>query len=183
MLLAAGATVRRRQRSRHHAAASGQPPTAMPRSSRCCWTAARGRTTAAPSGVTPLMEAARSGSVEAVRLLLAHGADVNARERARRPDRADVGGRAAAPGHRRAAARARRRRSRAHRHAPADGDARPRSASRREDVDAGRAHAGAGRQHGADVRGADRAAPSPRGCCWPPAPTRTTSPPMASRRW
>ncbi|OFW47197.1 MAG: hypothetical protein A3J29_07795 [Acidobacteria bacterium RIFCSPLOWO2_12_FULL_67_14b] len=38
---------------------------------------------AAASGVTPLMEASRSGSVDAVRLLLAHGAQVNAHESAR----------------------------------------------------------------------------------------------------
>ena len=38
---------------------------------------------AAASGVTPLMEAARSGSSDAVRLMLASGAQINARESAR----------------------------------------------------------------------------------------------------
>ena len=34
-----------------------------------------------PEGETALMTAARSGNVEALRVLLAHGADVNAQER------------------------------------------------------------------------------------------------------
>jgi hypothetical protein len=38
-----------------------------------------------------IMTAARSGSVEAVRLLVRHGANVNAVESVQGPDRADVG--------------------------------------------------------------------------------------------
>src|SRR6185295_8624976 len=39
--------------------------------------------TALPGGETALMTAARTGKVEAVQVLLAHGADVNAREKTR----------------------------------------------------------------------------------------------------
>ncbi len=101
LLLDAGASADVGQRSRRHAAAPRRRRTATPRSlTLAARTSARMPTPHAPSGVTPLMEAARSGSVEAVRLLLAHGADVNARERSAAADRADVGGLAAAPGHR-----------------------------------------------------------------------------------
>ena len=42
-------------------------------------------------GETVLMTAARSGNVDAVRILLDRGADVNARETLQGTDRADVG--------------------------------------------------------------------------------------------
>ena len=49
------------------------------------------KTLTTADGETVLMTAARTGNVEAVKVLLSHGADVNARENLSRPDGADVG--------------------------------------------------------------------------------------------
>ena len=61
------------------------------RSSSGCSRRAPMPNAALPEGETALMTAARTGKVEAVKLLLAHGADVNAQGTVARPDGADVG--------------------------------------------------------------------------------------------
>ena len=66
------------------------------------------------------MTCARAGDAKAVQALLAHGADVNAREHRASTDRADVGGGRTPPGRRAAADRRRRRCPRSFAHLPAD---------------------------------------------------------------
>ena len=66
--------------------------TPTPRSSSVCSTPARSPNTPIATGETPIMTCAGTGSADAVRLLIARGADVNAKEPVTASDGADVGG-------------------------------------------------------------------------------------------
>ena len=90
---------RRRQRQRRDDRGAARRPAPM-------------RTRPSPEGETALMTAARTGNVAAARVLLAHGARVDARERLARPDGVDVGGGAKPSGNGPRADRERRGRER-----------------------------------------------------------------------
>ena len=81
-----------REPLRRDAAASSPPKTATRRSIDAAAGAGADANRRLPEGETALMTAARTGDVADVEALLAHGADVNAREELEGPDRADVGG-------------------------------------------------------------------------------------------
>ncbi len=82
----------RGQPLRRDAAASGGDQRQRAPSSSACSLPAPIANAALPDGETALMTAARTGNADAVQVLLAHGADVNAREASQGADRADVGG-------------------------------------------------------------------------------------------
>ena len=101
-----------RQRPRGDAAASRVHEPQRGRWSSGCWRPDADANAALLNGETVLMTCARAGDASAVKALLARGADVNAREREHRSDRADVGGGATPSGRRPAAHRGPRRHSR-----------------------------------------------------------------------
>ena len=81
MLVYAGANVKATTRlGRQHAAAHRRAQRQRRRWSTCCSRPAPTPRAPTATGTTPLMLAAASGNVEAVKALLAAGADVNARE-------------------------------------------------------------------------------------------------------
>ena len=85
---------RRRQREerlRRHADVRGRGRRQRRRSSRKLLAAGADVESANADGQTALMVIARTSNVEAAKLLLDHGANVNARRAVARPDRADVG--------------------------------------------------------------------------------------------
>ena len=91
MLIFAGANVRATTRlGTYTPLLSRQPAGPRQRRSRRCVKAGGDVKAGTPNGTTPLMVAAASGEVEAVRALIEHGADVNAQGRRARADAADV---------------------------------------------------------------------------------------------
>ena len=81
----------RRRRSRRHAARARLRERQHRRWSNKLLGAGADPNRAQTSGLTPLMIAARTGNLEVVKALLAHGANVNAATTGRECDRADVG--------------------------------------------------------------------------------------------
>ena len=112
-LLAAGADPKHAQRLRRDADVGGGRSSATRRSSKRCSTRAPTSSSRNADGQTALMVVARTGNVAAAKLLIDHGADVNARESRKGADRADVGRAPEPAGDGRAACRARRRGRRA----------------------------------------------------------------------
>ena len=132
------------------------------------------------NGETVLMTCARTGDARAVKALLAHGADVNAKEQAHHQTALMWAAAQRHPAVVATADRGARQRARALPHLSAD---------RRRRADAARGPRGA-ELHGAARRQPRRccsppgsAMPNPRRCCWRPARTPTTRSRTASARW